>query len=221
MARKNTKKMRKSREKSDGVESGAPAFPYSTKPKSLRKFLEMVPNKPKPPKITTATLKIWGFKDANDASILRVLKEPQLLSSGGEPTDHYAEFMAKGTGPAALGSRIKVVYEALFQNVLNPEKASTEDLQNFFNIHSGGGEKTIKYQIETFKALVDHASFTNAGSEDKLDHLVGDTPSSGNAPGEKADFSIDLHIHLPEGGSKTDYESIIESIAKHIYGRDL
>lgn len=192
-------------------------FPYTTKPNSLRRFLELAPKKPKPPKIIGDTLKVWGFKDGNDASILRVLKKLELLSSGGETTDYYAEFMKQGTGPEALGQRVKIVYETLFQNVPNPEKASNEDLRNFFNIHSGGSEGTIKYQIETFKALADHSSFNGAGAgTEKSENSVGDSPS-GSGTMQEPEIRIDLHIHLPEGGSKTDYESIIENIARHLY----
>lgn len=221
MAKKESdKKIRRSKEKNGGT-IGTPTFPYSTKTKSLRKFLEMAPGRPKPPKITTDTLKVWGFRDANDASMLRVLKELQLLSPGGEPTDYYVAFMTQGTGPEALGQRIKIVYEKLFQNVTSPEKASNEELQNFFNIHSGGGEKTIKYQIETFKALADHASFNDAGADIKKSGSLTGKISSGSGFKQEPDIRVDLHIHLPEGGSKTDYESIIENIAKHLYGRDL
>lgn len=206
----------------DSFSNGTPAFPYTTKPKSLRKFLEMIPNKPKPPKITTSTLKVWGFKDANDSSILRVLKELGLLTTAGEPTDYYAAFMQKTTGAEALGERIKITYEKLFQNVANPEKASGEDLLSFFNIHSGGGSNTIKFQIDTFRALASYATFSgvsvnkNGTLDSAIDKPAGDQVGN-NYSSKIPEVRIDLHIHLPENGSKTDYESIIESIAKLIY----
>ncbi len=218
---KKTKKVKALKKRDDNTMHGKPKFPYSTKSNSLRKFLELIPNKPRPPKITNNTLKGWGFKDANDVSMLRVLKALQLLSPAGEPTDFYADFMRKDIGSGVLGKQIKIVYEKLFQNVINPEGASSEDIQNFFNIHSGGSEKTIKYQIDTFKALASYASFDNTEISTKEFESSLKKNSDKGYSKQESDVRFDLHIHLPEGGSKTDYESIIENIAKHLYKRNL
>src|SRR5437879_9955198 len=87
--------------------SGQPKFPYCTAPNALRRFLTLVPDKPRPPKVTVRTLKAWGFTSSNDFSILRVLKALDLLSSSGEPTQHYVGFMRRDSGPAALGTRLR------------------------------------------------------------------------------------------------------------------
>ena len=50
-----------------------PKFPYTTKPASLRKLLQEIPRKPKPPKIDKELLLGWGYRDANDHSVVRVL----------------------------------------------------------------------------------------------------------------------------------------------------
>ena len=203
----------------DDNSNGQPKFPYCTTPKAFRKFLEMAPTKPKPPKVNAATLKVWGLKNTNDQTILRVLKKLDLLSSSGEPTSHYSEFMKKETGAAALGNQIINVYRSLFDNVTNPEKASAEDLKNFFNINSGGGEQTIKYQIDTFKALSEFATFTTSinstNNNEGTSH--NGAPVDKNSGHTTPSIHIDLHIHLPENKSKADYESIIESIANKIY----
>lgn len=217
MSKKNNNKIAKS--KKNEVVHGEPKFPYSTTPNSLRKFLEMAPNKPKPPKINSETLKVWGLKNTNDQSILRVLKKIDLLSTSGETTSHYSEFMKKESGATTLGKQIMSVYKSLFDNVPNPDKASDEELKNFFNIHSGGGEQTIKYQIDTFKALANFASFD--GNHTPVDGApVYHTPEGDENDKPKSNtpsIHIDLHIHLPENKSKADYESIIESIADKIF----
>ena len=200
--------------------SAEPKFPYCVTPKSLRRFLEIVPQKPKPPKVTGATLKVWGLKNTNDQSILRVLKAVDLLGPTGDTTPTYAEFMTKDKGPAALGRKIQAVYSTLFENVTNPEKASNADLTNFFNIHSGGGERTIRYQIDTFKALAAHATFGEtdplSGEEGNDRGRDGGGGKSSNRTGEPA-IRIDLHIHLPENKTRADYDALLESIATHLY----
>ncbi|HDZ54654.1 MAG TPA: hypothetical protein ENI19_00035 [Candidatus Nealsonbacteria bacterium] len=213
---KEQKKYSKLDKKTKETTYGNPQFPYCTVPKSLRKFLEMIPGKPKPPKINGGTLKVWGLRNANDQSILRVLKKLDLLSAAGEPTTHYTEFMKKETGASVLGERIKVVYETLFQNVKNPEKAATEELTSFFNINSGGGEKTIRFQVDTFKALADHATFDGVSQSGQSSApTVGDNGVSKST--NEPVLRIDLHIHLPENKSKADYDAIIESIANRLY----
>lgn len=221
--RKITKKTKKKKAASKAArnETGTdPKFPYCNKPKSLRRFLEMVPDKPKPPKVTGATLKVWGFSDTNDQSILRVLKAVDLLSTNGETTQTYADFMTKDKGPGVLGKKIREVYSTLFENVTNPEKGSTGDLTSFFNIHSGGGEKTIRFQIDTFKTL---ASFATFGEADPLsgNEVRGEAANADKNKGRDLEpaIRVDLHIHLPENKTRADYDALLESIALHLYGR--
>lgn len=215
--RKTTKKKTSTRGARDET-TAEPKFPYCTTPQSLRRFLEIVPQKPKPPKVTGATLKVWGLKNSNDQSILRVLKAADLLGPGGDTTPTYAEFMTKDKGPAALGKKIREIYSTLFENVPNPEKASSPDLTNFFNIHSGGGERTIRFQIDTFKALAAYATF---GETDPLagKEIDGEVHGNGGGRAEEPTIRVDLHIHLPENKTRADYDALLESIATHLYGR--
>src|SRR5437016_13929030 len=64
----------------------SPKFPYATKPGSLRKFLTLIPQRPKPGKINARLLRSWGFKDGNDYSIVRVLKAVGLVGGDNTPT---------------------------------------------------------------------------------------------------------------------------------------
>ncbi len=69
-----------------------PRFPYTTKPSSLRRLLQEIPNRPRPPKFDTNLLRSWGFKDGNDYTMLRVLKAVSLLNAKNEPTDLYSQY---------------------------------------------------------------------------------------------------------------------------------
>ena len=217
------KEVVKNSQKKESVH-GVPQYPYTITPNSLRRFLELVPTKPKPPKVNGDTLKVWGLKNTNDQSILRVLKAIDLLTPGGDPTTSYTDFMKKEVGPTVLGRQIKNVYGLLFQSVTNPETASNDELKSFFNIHSGGGEDAIRYQIQTFKALASYATFGDLDPLEKPD--LPNQDSGTHNGGQKNDSNndgpivrIDLHIHLPENKSKSDYDAIMESIATHLYGR--
>lgn len=203
--------------------TGKPKFPYSTKPNSIRKFLDLVPKKPKPPKVNADLLKAWGLKDNNDQTIIRVLKAIGLVGSNNEPTEAYTQFMTPGQGPAVLAAAIREVWAPMFQASHEPHREGDETLKNYFNIHSGGSEKTISLQIQSFKALCDYADFEGpqpAGSDNRQgDAGTGQQSGQLGGGGGEPRLHIDLHIHLPENKSRRDYEYIFEDIARHILGR--
>jgi hypothetical protein len=182
-----------------------PKFPYTTTPSALRKFLQEAPKRPKPTKIDFALLQTWGIKDNNARTIISVIKSLGLVDGAGTPTEHYAAFMRNDTGAASLASQIKQVYSQLFETSLEPYKDTHENLENFFNIHSGGGERAIQYQVQTFKTLCEHADFTSTIT------LPPPTPgSSGQGtfsqpePEGTPHIHVNLHIHLPENKSRSD-----------------
>lgn len=201
----------------------SPKFPYTTKPASLRRLLKEIPKKPKPPKFDMDLLKSWGFSDANDHSILRVLKAVNLLNDKNEPTELYTRFMSLDDGAKVLGPEIKRVYAPLFQASHTPYAESNEKLQNLFNIHSGGGDRALDQQIQTFKALSENASFdqvsTGAGAGGAAGARLDAGGSTGGGDSAKPIININLHIHLPENKSRRDYEDIIEDIGKYIFGK--
>jgi len=206
--------------------SGQPKFPYTTAPVVLRKLLKEIPKRPKPPKMTGPTLGSWGLRDdTNSRTAIAVLKKVGLLGAGGEPNDAYTDFMKQGVGPKTLAQRIRETYRVLFENSLNPHTDSDEALKNLFNIHSGGGDDAMRFQIQTFKALCEHADFAGAqaegaSSDGPADRGTGVSSGAGapTTPGLPP-VKIDLHIHLPENKTTRDYEAIIQDIAKYIYGR--
>ena len=225
--RKKASTKKKSRS-SSASETTKPKFPYATKPNSLRKFLELVPKKPKPNKVNAATLKAWDLRDTNDTTIIRVLKSLGLVGSNNEPTQRYVEFMTPEVGPGVLATAIKEEWAPLFEHSHEPHKEDDATLRNLFHIHSGGSERTIDYQIQTFKAACDHADFS--GDAQVADSATTGAVSTNNASGAtiaparssgEAAIHIDLHIHLPENKSRRDYEYIFEDIARYIFGRDV
>lgn len=205
----------------------SPKFPYTTKPASLRRFLKDIPTKPKPPKFDMDMLRSWGFNDANDHSMLRVLKAVNLLNDKNEPTEIYAEFMSLDNGAKVLGPEIKRVYAPLFQASHTPFSETNEKLQNLFNIHSGGGPRALDQQIQTFKALCENASFDSVSLGRESSNALSQRGENGAAEGggsldagSKPTININLHIHLPENKSRRDYEDIIEDIGRYIFGRN-
>jgi hypothetical protein len=203
-----------------------PKFPYTTKPASLRRLLKEIPKKPKPPKFDKDLLKSWGFGDTNDLTMLRVLKAINLLNDKNEPTDLYSQFMRLDTGARAIAPEIRRVYAPMFQASHTPFNESNEFLQNLFNIHSGGGDRALDQQIQTFKALCENAVFDGTADPIAVNASQGGQSSNAGASvtapqggAEGPIVNINLHIHLPENKSRRDYEDIIEDIGRYIFGR--
>lgn len=224
MAKKKIAKKKKNKTL-EKVKSEA-KFPYSTKPASLRRFLQQIPQKPKPQKIDRTLLHSWGFKDANDHSMVRVLKSIDFLNEKNEPTELYSQFMQLQGGASALDMPIKKVYEPLFNASHKPYNESPENLRNLFHINSGGSERSLEQQIQTFKALCDSTSFSDSvptstvatGTSPSQTNIV--TPEHQAGSGINPTVNINLHIHLPENKSRRDYENMIEDIGRYIFGRN-
>jgi hypothetical protein len=198
---------------------GSAVFPYTTRPGGLRRFLEQVPNRPRPTRVNRDLLASWGLSGTENASIIRVLKTVGLVNDNNEPSENYTAFMRAGTGPTVLGGLIRRTYAPLFEASHQPHREPTESLQNLFNIHSGGA--TIELQIQTFRALCDFANFESTAGEAITPAETGirrtSEESSTLRQGGPA-IHIDLHIHLPPGKSSRDYQYIIQDIAKYLYG---
>jgi hypothetical protein len=210
------------------VTTSEPKFPYTPAPNSLRKFLKWIPDKPKPPKVTFDLLRSWGLTSSNDRYIISILKKLDFLDSSGVPTQHYDAFMLKGTGPATMGAQIRRLYAPLFQASHRPHEDGQEDLRRLFHLHSGGSEGTINYQIQTFKALCEFASFEQqlSATQPTTNGQLGGATAVPLSMQASVGFGfptnhIDLHIHLPENKTARDYEAIIQDIARYIYKQEV
>ena len=130
--------------------------------------------------------------------------------------------MKTGSGPPVLGERIRDVYRILFENSHAPQSEPDDELKKLFHIHSGGGDDAMRYQIQTFKALSEYASFgpVSGGAAPAAAATGAGAAVVGVHGGHTLPpIQVDLHIHLPENKTSRDYEAIIQDIAKYIYGR--
>jgi hypothetical protein len=144
----------------------------------------LAPKKPKPPKVNNDLLSSWGLGGNNANSIIRVLKHLGLVGEiSNETTSDYEAFMHPQTGPARLAEMIRSVYCSLFDAAHHPHTESDEILKRYFNIHSGGGERVIQYQIQTFKALCDHADFSTSSGGDGANGRPDGGSYEGNTQG--------------------------------------
>jgi hypothetical protein len=203
------------------VQAGEPKLPYCTKPNALRRFLKLVPSKPKPPKVNNDLLAAWDLGGHNANSIIRVLRGIGLIDSSNQPSNEYITFMDPKHGPGRLGHLIRQCFAPLFEASHAPHKESDETLKRLFNIHSGGAERTLQYQVTTFKTLCEFANFDSA-EQPVTPGTTGATNGgtvAGASFGAGMNVHIDLHIHLPPNKNRRDYEYMFEDIGRYIYGK--
>ncbi len=222
MAKKAKKKTApKAPKKKAASHRADPKYPYTSSPNALRKFLKKVPKRPRPPRVNNILLTAWELGGSNANTVIRVLKSIGLVGSTNEPTSDYDSFMQPTVGPAVLGEKIRATYSKFFEASHEPYN-DDEELRRLFNIHSGGSDRTLDYQIQTFKVLCEYATFDGVPSaptpsvpptaESGTHSVPASRPAVSTPP-----ISIDLHIHLPENKTTRDYQAIIEDIARYIY----
>jgi hypothetical protein len=218
MAKKAVSKSTPNKSK-NGVEATEPKLPYSQTPNALRKFLKLVPSKPKPAKVNNALLSAWDLGGNNSNSILRVLKAIGFIDSSNQPTPDYITFMDPKAGPARLGQVVRETYAPLFDASHSPHKESDETLKRLFNIHSGGAERTLQYQVATFKALCEFANFDAQDQQSPSSPAINGGQDSKSGQTSAAPMTVHIDIHLPPDKSRRDYEYMFEDIGRYIYGR--
>jgi hypothetical protein len=216
---------------------GTPAFPYTTKPASLRKFLRAIPDKPKPPKVNGALLKTWGLRDNNDHTIVRVLKTLGFISSSGEPTDTYIDLMSPSTRGRAIDTAMRSAWEPFYASSHRPHAENDDVIRSYFNIHSGGSENTIRFQIQTFKVVAEFsadagaaAPVTDRNHAGPVPHMHRSAPGAASPNSQETpapvgaspqpEVHIDIQIHISPESSADQIDQIFESMGKHLYRFD-
>lgn len=207
-------------------------YPYCTVPGKLSEFLGKIQGLGVPEKVTTKWLPTIGFGSKNDRSIIPILKYVGLVSSEGTPTEAWKGFRGAESG-RALGRAVTSAYPELFRTYPDAPVRSTDELQAFFRGHSSYGSQAVAKAVATFKALCQHAEFSNsedflAGNKD-LPASDADESSRRNRnhdevalppakpPSASPSLHIDIQIHISPEASSDQIEKIFESMSKHLY----
>lgn len=207
------------------VPQGNPKYPYSLTPAALAKFLEHIPNKPKPSKVDTQLLKGWDLKNNNDITLVRVLKEVGVLGADASPTDLYEALMHGGEGKKQLAAAIKERYKELF-NAEHEPYGSDSTAVKLFNIHGGTqAGQTLKLMRLTFLALCKGADFsgppkklpTGDSSGKKKDRIPEDPEFEQLIKSSGPSVVINIQVTLPPGLDEKGYDAFFASMKKNLW----
>lgn len=189
-------------------------FTYTTVPNTLREFVKGIPDRSRPDRITDKYLKQIGFKEANDQTVIRVLKFIGFLDPSGAPTDAYSQYLNKDKGPGVMAEQLKRSYSALFNVYPNPQSQTDASLQNFFRESTGLGSKAVNFMTATFKTLSEYADFSaSVGGSTTLNQQKRNDAGQ-NTTGTQ--IHLNIQIILPSNAQASEYETIFESMSKHL-----
>lgn len=200
-------------------------YPYTLVTGKLKTLLQKIRTTGVPPKLTTAHLKILGFTSSNDAGMIGVLKFIGLVDSSNIPTPIWNEYRGQDHRKV-LGNAIRLGYADLFAVYPYANTRSVPDLTHVFSTSSTAGEQVIKQTVQTFKALVDEAEFSEPGISSLSAGPLHMPPAPSMAPGlphgltagQRPGLHIDIQIHISPESSAEQIDKIFESMAKHLYG---
>ncbi|MGD9728631.1 MAG: DUF5343 domain-containing protein [Nitrospiraceae bacterium] len=215
-----------SKKERSAAPQGTPKYPYALTPGALSKFLESIPNKPKPPKVDKQHLKSWDLKNNNDITLVRVLKEVGVLSADSTPTELYEHLMSGSAGKVELAAEIRTRYKELF-NAEHEPYGSDATATKLFNIHGGTqASKTLQLMRQTFMALCKAADFSSAPTRSAVkpvshssagkaiqDAVVAEAPLPPSGPS----VVINIQLTLPPGLDEKGYDAFFGSMKKNLW----
>lgn len=191
---------------------------------NLIKYIQEIPERGVPDKLTIKQLRALGYTSSNDNAIISVLKFIKVLDPSGVPTKDYQALRNRGSAPSILGQKIKEAYDDLFGLYPNANSESYDKLNNFFTQHTTGGAATIKNVTKTFQALCSVAKFDG---EIKISIPEGNpvsvnSPKSVSSPPVHKSMDAKIHfniqVHIPGDQSPEVYDSIFKSLGKYVLG---
>jgi hypothetical protein len=191
---------------------------------NLIKFIEGIPSRGIPPKITIEHLVGLGYKSPNDRSIVTVLKGVGLCDSNGSTNASYKQMRNSAASKKTLAQLIRTSYADLFSIYPDANAKDDKALNDYFASKTNVGAASLRNIVATFQALCSAADFSGGAVGLAVDPKV-DPPATGdhghggqhkNFP--KTEVHFDIQIHLPGDQKPEVYESIFKNLGKYVLG---
>lgn len=200
---------------------------YLTSVKNLKGIFEAIKNAQAPKKFTVSFLQSLGFKNASDRLIIGVLKALGFLSSGGEPTQRYYEFLDDTQSAKMLAAGVREAYADLFQVNTKANDLSGTEVQNKLKTLTQGQftDSVLQKMATTFKSLCGLADFTGSHKQaPPQDQPSSTLPIGGPAASTSPDHPsvklgglvYNIQIHLPESRDPAVYDALFKSLKEHL-----
>jgi hypothetical protein len=163
-----------------------------------------------------------GFKNGNDAYILRVLKYIGFIDSSSAPTDIWRQFKDPSKSKIVLAQAIRNGYKELFDTYSDANRKDREALYAFFSAKTGLAKNTVDLIVNTFVNLSKLADFETELLNAKLPTKEPDIPQTPEpiltkqAKGIISEMHINIQLHLPPTSDSTVYDALFKSLKKYL-----
>jgi len=120
-------------------------FCYTTVPGKIKPLLAKVREVGVPKRAGVQWLKTLGFTSSNDASLLKVLTQIDLIDAGSSPTARWNRYRGADYR-SVLAEAIVQGYSELYSVYPDAHRRSNEELDHVFSTHSEGGSSVSPRQ---------------------------------------------------------------------------
>ena len=195
---------------------------------NLKDFIEKIPSRGVPQKITINYLVGLGYKSKNDRTIVSVLKSIGLVESNGVPSANFNK-LRSSQRKMELAGLIRNTYDGLFDIYPNAQSVDDEKLKDYFASVTSVGDASLRNIIKTFKALCEIADFSNSPSAEmpisptSQPSGVQQSPKHDLTPqnqlgGNSSQIHLNIQVHIPGEQSPETYEAIFKNLGKYVLG---
>lgn len=202
---------------------------YTTVPGRLPAVFEIIRNKGIPKKADKEWLASMGMAASNDRTVLSVLEQLGFVDAAGVPTALWRTYRGPDA-ESALASAIRQAYRELYEAFPQAHKEPGVSLTQWVKSVKGFSEGTAQKFYQTFSGLCELAAFDEesvaeraivvepeTGSEPQLNNDIAARASDGQKP---LVVNVNLQITLPTSDDPRVYDSIFESMRKHLLANE-
>ena len=207
-------------------------YPYVVVQAKLKSFLGEIKRLGIPEAANSSWLRTIGYTSSNDLSIPKVMEFIGFVDVSRKPTDKWRDFRDENASGKILAGAIREGYSALYQIHPDAHKRSVDELANFFRSHTEAGDNAVRRTANTFKTLCSLADFSTIQD---VEVVPGDAdappPAQEQPPQPNIDsqtitpatpaHNIDIQITISSDSSVAQIKQIFESMAQHLYNRDV
>jgi len=196
-------------------------YPY-TFSKSLKEFIQSIPDRGTPPKITIKHIESAGYKSKNDREFVGILKTLEFIDSNGVPTDSYKEYRVKSKQVSVMRKAIRKAYSELYSFYPEAHNQSREVLTDYVAGKTNYSKRVQQAFVTTFLTLCSLADFKSQVvpasqpatiTKTKTETVPKTQPkTSGIIP----TININIQLVLPDTKDAKTYDKIFESLKKHL-----
>lgn len=198
----------------------AHTYPYILTPDALGKFIDGIPTRGLPDKLTCAHLSTVGFKSKNHRKIVRVFEFLGFIDASGTPTDSYKQLRDRHKSRQVLAQAVHQAYAELYKTYPDAHRKDDEALRDFFRGKTPLGDRAISALVGTFKVLTAKADF-----EAKPAHSAPPVPEPPAAPdtrehlaalGAQPALTINIQLQIPATSDSAIYDSLFKALRKYV-----